>query len=156
MIYKILGSVLVIAAGVVAVTALKDGSFLGLSPSEPCVQLTPAQQFSQMIENDFKDLASTQQLPKQWGSIEKVEFRMNSILAKALLGETLPLFMHTENGENMLELEVMDLPDESNPGVIVQASLFDIKTKNKIFEIGRTYLMADLNKTHSQEKQDTK
>lgn len=155
MFYKILGSVLVIAAGFVAISTLKEGSFFWQSTT-PCIQLTPAQQFSKMIENDFKSLASEQQLPPQWKSIDKVEFRMNSTLAKALLGELRPLFAHTENGLSILELEVMDLPDEENPGIIIQASLFDIKTKNKIFEIGRTYLMADLNTPQVPAKQDAK
>ncbi|MNT75914.1 hypothetical protein D3C72_2148600 [compost metagenome] len=72
---------------------------------------------------------------------------MGSELAKAILGKNRkPTFQRIKEGTAYLEMEIMDLPDEENPGIIIQASLFDIKSKNKIFEIGRTYTMNQLNK----------
>lgn len=144
MIYKFLGALIVGAAVAIAVLALKDD--FGTSPkAETCVQLTPSQQFAKLIDDDFAELHKTEQLPKEWDSIATIELRLNSQLAKALLGKERPTFKRLKEGTASLELEVMDLPDEENPGVIIQASLFDIKSKNKIFEIGRTYTMEDLN-----------
>lgn len=116
-----------------------------------CVQLTPAEQLIQLIDGDFSDLEQEGQLPKEWKSIATVEYRLSSDLARAILGKEKPGIQRVKNGTHYLEVEVLDLPDEKNPGIILQASLFDIKSKNKIFEIGRTYTMNQLNK-QSEEK----
>ncbi|WP_373999019.1 hypothetical protein [Bdellovibrio bacteriovorus] len=152
MVYKILGVLIIAAAGVLAYITLQqdDGGLLGVGKKEKkeqaCVQLTPAQQLAQMINDDFHALAQAQQLPAQWNSIATVEIRMNSELAKAILGKQRPNIQRVKEGTAFLEMEFMDLPDEENPGIIIQASLFDIKSKNKIFEVGRTYTMDNLNK----------
>lgn len=148
MIYKVLGALIIVAAGILAFLTLQEESkpVKGDKKENACIQLTPAQQLAEMINKDFESLAQTQQLPPEWQSIATVEIRMNSELAKALLGKTRPHIQRVKEGTAYLELEVMDLPDEENPGIIIQASLFDIRSKNKIFEVGRTYTMNELNK----------
>jgi hypothetical protein len=111
-----------------------------------CRQQTPAQQLMGLIHHDFAQLKKENKLPKEWTSIAKVEFQMNSTLAKALLGKERPHFKLSPNGTHYLEVEIIDVPDEENPGLILQSSLFDLKTGNKVFEIGRTYNMSQLNK----------
>lgn len=145
MIQKTIGALIIGAAGLLAFLTFKEeGNLKGLKSS--CIQLTPAQQFSQLINEDFEELAKSQQLPPDWKSIATIEIHMNSQLANALLGKERPKIQRVKNGSSYLELEFMDIPDDKNPGVIVQASLFNIKSKNKIFEIGRSYTMNDLNK----------
>ncbi|WII71377.1 hypothetical protein QJS83_12980 [Bdellovibrio sp. 22V] len=151
MVYKLLGTFIIVAAGILAYLTFQDemGGKKGAKnaqPEESCVQLTPAQQLSKMINDDFQSLSQQGELPAQWNSIATVEIRMNSELARAILGKERPQIQRVKEGTSYLELEFMDLPDEENPGVIIQASLFDIKSKNKIFEIGRTYTMNDLNR----------
>lgn len=155
MMYKLIGAVIIAVAGVLAYLILQDepGSILSAKKEKPeeaaaCVQLTPAQQLAKMINDDFDNLAKTQQLPVAWNSIATVELRMNSQLAKTILGKERPSIQRVKDGTSYLELEIVDLPDEENPGIIIQASLFDIKTKNKVFEVGRTYTMNDLNKVN--------
>lgn len=151
MIYKFLGILIICAAGILGYLIVDDSALERInSPwkSSSCVQLTPAQQFTKLIKDDFDMLLQKKHLPREWNSIATIEVRMNSQLAKALLGNQLPELKRVKEGTHYLELEFMDLPDEENPGVIIQASLFDIKSKNKIFEIGRTYTMNDLNKVH--------
>ncbi|MEK2644487.1 hypothetical protein [Bdellovibrio sp. BCCA] len=158
MLYKLIGALIIVVAGTIAFLALQEeGNPLHAlkkdkKAAEACVQLTPAQQLAKMINDDFQSLAQNGELPAQWGSIATVEFRMNSELARAILGKQRPHIQRVKDGKSYLELEVMDLPDEENPGIIIQASLFDIKSKNKIFEIGRTYTMNDLNKVAPPEK----
>lgn len=150
MIYKFLGILIIGSAAILGYLILDDSVFnrvyqtLNQSSS---AQLTPAQQFTKLIKDDFEQLQREKQLPAQWDSIATIEIRMNSQLAKALLGKRTPELKRVRDGAHYLELEFMDLPDDENPGVIIQASLFDIKSNNKIFEIGRTYTMSDLNKT---------
>lgn len=157
MIYKIIGAAIIAVAGVLAFFIIQDDSksFLKKEKAaavEACVQLTPAQQLAKLINDDFDNLNQTKQLPPAWNKIATVELRMNSQLAKTILGKERPNIQRVKEGTSYLELEIVDLPDEENPGIIIQASLFDIKSKNKIFEIGRTYTMNDLNKiTHATE-----
>jgi|GEM_PF-1709539 len=153
MIYKVFGALIIIAAGVLAFLILQDEPAIQIvtkgkkaAVEKACVQLTPAEQLAKMINDDFQALAEAGQLPAQWNSIATVEVRMNSQLARTILGKSRPNFQRVKDGKNFLELEFMDMPDEENPGVIIQASLFDIRSRNKIFEIGRTYTMNQLNR----------
>lgn len=160
MLYKIFGALIIIAAGAIAfLTFQEQDGILHKKNSKKeaaCVQLTPAQQLAKMINDDFQSLQESGQLPAQWSSIATVEVRMASELAKAILGKQRPNIQRVKEGKAFLELQFMDLPDEENPGVIIQASLFDIKSKNKIFEIGRTYTMNELNKVPPQEAPNKK
>jgi hypothetical protein len=147
--YKFLGIFFIAIAGTIAYLTMQpdNGIRNRLASKDNCVQLTPAEQLVKLINDDFSELGATNQLPKEWNSISTVEYKMGSELAKALLGKTRkPTFQRIKEGTAYLEMEIMDLPDEENPGIIIQASLFDIKSKNKIFEIGRTYSMTQLNK----------
>lgn len=144
MVYKFIGATIILVAVAFGAFVFKDE--YTTQKSEFCSQLTPSQQLTRLIDDDFADLKKTGQLPKEWQSIATVELRMNSSLARALMGKDRPRFQRVKDGTAYLELEVMDLPDEENPGIIIQASLFDIKSKNKVFEIGRTYTMNDLNR----------
>lgn len=152
MMYKIFGLVFMAIAGTIAYLTL------GMNPStmdfcsNQSKKQTPAEQLIEMINEDFNQLDREHQLPKQWNSIATVEYKMGSGLARAILGKRRPQVQRIQEGTAFLEMEIMDLPDESNPGIIIQASLFDIKSKNKIFEIGRTYLMSDLNEENQIEK----
>jgi hypothetical protein len=140
MVYKIIGTFVIIAAATLAYLTFK-----GDNSADRCVQLSPAQQLSQMIDRDFQNLSKEGQLPEAWRSIATIEYKVSSQLASAILGQERPHIQRFQEGKNFLEVEVLDLPDENDPGIIIQASLFDIKSKNKIFEIGRTYTMNDLN-----------
>jgi hypothetical protein len=155
MTYKILGTLIIIAAVAISYLTLKDEnmkSFFGTK----CESLTPAQQLTHLIDEDFKKLAKENQLPKEWENIATVEYNMRSTLASALLGPERPHVQRIKDGKYFLEVEVIDIPDEINPGIILQTSLFDIKSKNKIFEIGRTYTMNQLNKIKSVEELEDK
>ena len=154
MITKVIGILIMIAAVSIALLTLKGEDGFFCKQQKSCVQLTPAQQLSQLIERDFEQLVKDKSLPQQWSTIRSTEVRMNSQLAKTLLGKTLPeVPAHkVAEGDHYLELEIVDLPDDENPGLIVQASLFNIKTKNKIYEIGRSYTMKDLNHDKSVEE----
>lgn len=151
MLTKLLGLIIIAAAGAIAYMVLSQNeTALTTGDDSPeiqeCIQLTPAQQLAQMIEKDFYNLKAKNELPAEWNSISTVEIKMGSTLASALLGKVRPNFRTAKEGSAHLEVEIMDLPDESNPGIIIQASLFDSKSKNKIYEIGRTYTMNDLNR----------
>lgn len=161
MLYKIIGLLVVSAALVIGYMTVNSELEPSMKVSAVsgkvrlCKQLTPAEQLTQLIENDFSQLKTTNQLPTTWENIVSIEYRIESQLAKNLLGSKRPTFTRTQEGTHNLELQFMDLPDEENPGIIIQASLFESKTKNKIFEIGRTYRMSDLNYSDESYKKQT-
>lgn len=148
MVYKIIGSLVILTAGVLAFLIVQDrptGSFVR-SKAESCVQLTPAQQLIKLINEDINDLQHQGNLPKEWNGIATIEYKVRSDLARTLLGSEKLALQRVKEGNYYLEVEVLDMPDEKDPGIILQMSLKEIKSKNKIFEIGRTYLMSTLNK----------
>lgn len=143
---KLLGAIIFLGLGFLLCKITTEQEQSIEIPPQVCTQLTPAQQLASLIENDFQNLSKTDQLPLEWFSISRVETRVGSLLANAILGQERPKFKRIKEGSNYLELEIMDMPDDVNPGIIVQASLFDNKSQNKIFEIGRTYSMKQLNR----------
>jgi hypothetical protein len=150
MVYKLIGTLVILAAGVLAFLIVQDGptsNFIRTGKSsENCIQLTPAQQLVKLINDDIDGLKREGQLPKQWNAIATIEYKVRSELARTLLGSEKLTLQRVKEGTYFLEVEVLDMPDDNDPGIILQMSLKDIKTKNKIFEIGRTYLMSTLNK----------
>lgn len=98
-----------------------------------------AVQVLKMIENDFLELTELGKLPPEWSQITNVEFRRVSNFTLLLLGRSRPYFSINKSGSKVLEIDFIDIYDNQNPGLIIQASLFDLDSKNKIFEIGRTY-----------------
>lgn len=147
MVYKIIGSLVILAAGVLAFLIIQDGPSGNLiRKSDSCVQLTPAQQLVKLINDDLAGLQHDGKLPKQWNSIATIEYKVRSELARTLLGSEKLALQRVKEGNYYLEVEVLDMPDETDPGIILQMSLKEIKSKNKIFEIGRTYLMSTLNR----------
>lgn len=144
---KTLGFLVVAAAGFIAGLALKDDILIPEKTAEVCQQRTPGEQLIALIDQDFKALGTDKQLPEAWLGINTIEYKMGSLLASALMGDLRPHFPQNKEGHGHLEVEVLDLPDDSNPGFILQVSLFDQKTKNKIYEIGRSYTMNDLNRS---------
>lgn len=154
MVYKILGSIVIACALALGVGVIYQEGLIPTSIKESaktsteltCIDKTPSEQLRSLIEKDFIHLYSNKELPSEWNQIGQVKIIRNSNLAKALLGKFNPSFKTLENGPFYLEVELIDLEEESNPGIILQASLFNKKTENKVFEIGRTYTMNDLNK----------
>ncbi|WP_413575617.1 hypothetical protein ACLVWU_14790 [Bdellovibrio sp. HCB290] len=151
MIYKIIGTLVILAAGVLAFLIVQDNPTANFikgtkASQENCIQLTPAQQLVKLINDDISELKKSGQLPKEWNSIATIEYQVRSDLARTLLGSEKLTLQRVKEGNYYLEVEVLDMPDEKDPGIILQMSLKDIKTKNKFFEIGRTYLMSTLNR----------
>ncbi len=115
----------------------------------------PSKRISILVQRDFASLSKDEALPPAWNQIKKVSFHFHSNITKALMGTELPDIRTPESNKKTkskdaiqlaAEVEIIDLPDEESPGFIFQVSLFNTQTKNKVFEIGRTYLFKDLNK----------
>lgn len=148
MLTRLIGLLILVASLGVAYIAYTE---LTEKEEVQCQPDTPSQRISTLIREDFKKLAETKSLPLEWGQISKTVYKVNSPVTASLMGNERPNLkvftpkIPTSKEEYEAEVEVIDLPDENNPGFILQVSLLDIKTRNKVFEIGRSYYFSSLN-----------
>ncbi len=54
-----------------------------------------------------------------------------------------PVRPHIQEGGNRLEVLVVVWEEEGKQGALVQYNLVDLKSKNMVFELGRTLILAD-------------
>ncbi len=150
MLTRILGLIIFIAAMGIAYLAYEQ-----YSDEIDWSTGTPAKRISLLIQSDFEQLEKENALPPEWKHILKTTYKMNSPVTASLMGDERPHLKTTHRDIKdkpatdltyEAEIEVIDLPDDKNPGFILQISLLDIKTRNKVFEIGRSYYFKKLNK----------
>lgn len=104
--------------------------------SAPPVELNP---IALHILQDIKTLDEKGYLSKQWKNIAEVEYKYNSELQKSILPEKFLDTLRHPKGHYRMEVEIIDLPNPEKTTLILQMSLLNIKTGNKVSEIGRTY-----------------
>ena len=73
------------------------------------------------------------------------KFNFHSSVARALFQNPNECLQGKSEGSLISEVDVIDLPDETKPGIIFQFSFFDKKTKNKIYEFGLNFYLEELN-----------
>lgn len=153
MFQKICGVLLLIAAGLVA-TRPSSFDYFAIARSElASLSTTPWYEeyrlrtdksdespFARTISTDLLKLMKENQIPKAWSKIKTVRYNFNSESSKKLLMNTgLSIVKKNKKGSFHLEIEFIEVPDDKEPTVILQFSLFNLKSKNKIWELGRTY-----------------
>lgn len=106
---------------------------------------TPNQKLQILIEKDI-----LKSLPVKKDKLHHVELKYRSKEAHKLLSKNPVEFETFKDGTIWLEIEILDLPDDKNPGIITQTSVFDLDSKNKISEFGKTYYIKN-NKTYINE-----
>lgn len=60
-------------------------------------------------------------------------------IANSKISEKFDPFEMNLNSQRRIEITILDLEDTNNPGIIFQMSLIDLKTKNKVDELGYTH-----------------
>lgn len=131
MLTKVLGLVL-IALGLSSAYYFWE---IKIETSEPI----PSPTLYKVITTDLERLSRRRILPPQWSSIRSVAYNFKSDQQRQLFGEIKLPINERPNGDCTLEIEFIDVPDKQRPSLILQMSLTDFKTKNKIWELGRTY-----------------
>jgi hypothetical protein len=146
---KIIGIILLICAGILFRYNFED--FLEMfSPNEKlktAIIRDTENSLKQLSQNSKSDIKPV---------IQHLELRYRSKDAHELLKNHRPSFTTKKDGKIWIEIEILDLPDNDNPGLITQTSVFDTETNNKISEFGQTYFYkdfgADKKKISSKEK----
>ena len=99
-------------------------------------------------ENDFKTLKKKGELKKEiWGSIKKVNFEYSSALSKTWRDKFTPPIKLNHKGKYELDVLFMTWQEDGQIGVIAQFDIMNIKDKNLILEISRTYYLKKTKKT---------
>lgn len=112
---------------------------------ETSTKPTPPLKFYDVVSKDLERLKKKGVLPEEWNSIRKVDYYFGEKAHESLLGRKLPI-PEIATGNYLLELEFIDAPDDADPKLILQMSMTDLKSKNKAWELGRTYSTGNFQK----------
>lgn len=104
--------------------------------------LTRKNGFVDNVSEDLAAMRAKKLLPKEWDSIQYIAYNFHTDLQRRLVGHRKFKIKDDPQGNYRLEIEFIDVPDEEAPAIILQMSLFDLASNNKIFEVGRTHSIA--------------
>lgn len=152
MVQKLLGLLLLAGAGFLAWNALNEHS---VSPTASKKEAPKNLSFSEFVSNDLLSLKSEGHLPKEWDEIQHVSYLMHSAFQRELIGKNkIAAIPETPAGRYKMEIEFIDVPDDENPGLILQMSMMDVQTNNKVWELGRTYPLKSFLKAEPKEQKN--
>lgn len=95
--------------------------------------------FSTNVESDLSELRLSKRLPSGWDSIKTVTFLPADSEQKPYLANIRSLFPINKDGALELIIDVVEIDEEEQKSIILQMSLIDLNSRNKIWELGRTY-----------------
>ena len=99
--------------------------------------------FERMWRDDVALLEGSTALPKQWFDVSEVEIFGGTPETKGWLRKiSPPIAVKTASGQHKLEVLVVAWEEEGIRGVLVQYNLVDLKSKNMIWELGRTIILS--------------
>lgn len=90
---------------------------------------------------DIKKLHEAKQLPLSWWQIKEVKTRALSKKSARWLKSIAPPVTYNPNGDFQLEITIDHNEEPNSLAIIVNYSLNDLKTKNTLWEFGRTYVI---------------
>lgn len=132
---QLIGLVLIIAAGGLVWLSMNPEGLPLPSVSTNSKPLS----FSAFVSEDLMHMRQKKMLPAAWGSIQYVAYNFNSDYQQALINNEKIKITESPSGRYRLEIEFIDVPDDEHPALILQYSLFELASNNKIWELGKTY-----------------
>jgi hypothetical protein len=153
---KVLGFIFV-------VLALGLGWFAMNLPDEKVVKPSRGLTFSEFVSEDLELLRKVDEkrkekiIPEAWNSIQSVSYNFHNDFQKKLMNDQKLKIPESLSGTHKLEIEFIDVPDDESPSIILQMSMVEIASNNKVWELGRTYnLNAFLKEEDSTKKSEPK
>ena len=99
-------------------------------------------EFLNLWEADFKKMKKSGELDeKYWGSIKKINFEYSSKLSKKWRDKFTPPVIINHKGQYELDVLIMTWAEKKEIGVVAQFDIMNIKSKNLILELSRTYYL---------------
>lgn len=102
------------------------------------------QRLERQWREDLERLEASHKLPAAWFDVGEVEVFGGTPETKDWLAKIkVPLYAKKKQGGHKLEVLVVVWEENGKDGVLVQYNLIDLKTKNMVFELGRTLILRE-------------
>lgn len=107
--------------------------------------LTPSERFKYISERKISTLVSSNlEFRAVCSDFKYSNYNIHSSIGAFYIKKN-PLRMNVSaKSTRHLEIEVIDLPDNHNPGIIFQIACLDTKSNNRLGEIGVTVYLSEL------------
>lgn len=109
------------------------------------VPMPPGEIFAKKFESDIEQLHKNGGLPQAWDSLKEVKFVATSKGAEAWLAQAKPSIATLADGKYVLEYVLIDdsEPEKQMTVALVQMSIMEVPSGNKIWELARLYSLDD-------------
>lgn len=123
------------------------GCVLFIVYQQSIVLSTPGEIFAKKFEADIEYLQQTGYLPKTWSNLKEVKFVSTSKGSESWLTQAKPYIVTIPDGKYSLEYVLIDdsEPEKQLTVALVQMSMFEVESGNKIWELTRIYSLDDEN-----------
>lgn len=102
--------------------------------------LKPAnERLSLLWKRDVSNLKKLNKLPKLFSDIGEIELISEDARTGEWVDKVKIPFKKKEGGSHRLTISVLQWIENHQYGVVMEFSIFEIKTDNKVYELGRTY-----------------
>lgn len=102
----------------------------------------PYLKFERLWEEDVDQLEKSGRLPKGWSDLKDIDVIGGTPETKKWLRLVKVPIKTVSNGKHRMDVLVVVWEEEGVRGVLVQYNLEDIKTKNNLWELGRTFILS--------------
>jgi hypothetical protein len=102
----------------------------------------PYLKFERLWQEDVEQLEKSGKLPKGWSDLKDIEVIGGTAETKKWLRLVTTPIKTTPNGKHRMDVLVVVWEEDGVRGVMVQYNLEDLKTKNNIWELGRTFILS--------------
>jgi hypothetical protein len=102
----------------------------------------PVQKLDRLWAEDIKLLETSNKLPKGWFKLKNIELYGGTDEAKAWLKRLNVPIKTTKDGTHSLEILLLVFDEDGKKGAAIQYDMVDIKTKNLVWELGRTFILS--------------
>jgi hypothetical protein len=109
----------------------------------------PDQILNSLIRQDLEQMVAKKSLPESFFNLKSLEIKNLSQDVEGWLTPASFPFVLKDHGKNKLAI-LVDLwksPETGQNGVLVQMQIYDIASQNMIWELGRTYIIAEYART---------
>ncbi len=105
---------------------------------------TPLVKFERQWAEDVAQLEASKKLPKPWFDVREVELFGGTPESRGWLKEMkIPVAQKNPDGQHKLEVLIVPWEEDGKTGVMIQYNLTELKSKNMIYELGRTLILSD-------------
>jgi len=104
----------------------------------------PAEKLAVVWAEDIANLQKSKTLPKEWAEIHEVSIRTDNSPLHEWTAKIKPPVSINPKGRYRLEVFFVLLLEGNRYGTVAEYDLVEIASKNKIWELGRTYKLGYL------------